>query len=480
MDIEWGMTHKGNLLAKNGWDKIPWAARHLEMVQKTYTVFSYKIMRQLYKGMCALNDHKYTAAKKTCEWRFNCSLLPMENINKNIGLMLKTLRFLNRNKDECKKYRQSMFNYERGRGAKPVKPDINSLLDYWDDPNHILINHMMELILSKCESFGNKVGTTNKDIVSNYDELDEFELDINGISSKRMEDFEEQKQILSLSEDEGEDEDVVAVAETQEPRNALKIFMKHMNYDQETKIITFENIEGSWKVDDFDLVKSHFRTKLRLLCAAITKLISRYFKTEKREFLRNFKLLFDPKQFQLYTNMNEAAAHGNNIFNDTMNKIKFKKIPFLESERKVEWKQFDVRKMKYEYSVLRGVLYKSKNIHPNDLSKRLQSILLQIEARASIFATSILLLKTFITYLSGVIDVERCNGTKKWIISPRRESMKTPKLNMVLRIYYNSPGIDDPELDEWISEVTKIWYNKGTKIQCEELDRLCDEKANDS
>ena len=153
------MTHKGNLLAKNGWSKIAWAQRHMEMISKLHTVFSYKIMRQLYKGMCLSEQEKYQPVRKTCDWRFNCSLLPMQNINKHIGAIIKTLKFVVKHKKECKKYREIDLLYRNGRAARPAKPDEIILLDYWDSPSKIMLNHMMEILLDKCEQFGNIVGT---------------------------------------------------------------------------------------------------------------------------------------------------------------------------------------------------------------------------------------------------------------------------------------------------------------------------------
>ena len=88
IEIDWGMTHKGNLLAQNGWDEVVFAQRHMKMVSLIYTVFSRKIMRQLYRGICDSDEAKVSSAKKTCDWRFNCSLVPIQNINGNIDLII--------------------------------------------------------------------------------------------------------------------------------------------------------------------------------------------------------------------------------------------------------------------------------------------------------------------------------------------------------------------------------------------------------
>ena len=76
----------------------------------------------------------------------------------------------------------------------------------------------------------------------------------------------------------------------------------------------------------------------------------------------------------------------------------------------------------------------------------------------------ILLLRKALSYLSGIIDVERCNGIKKYICNPRRDSLKNDKLDILLRIFYNSPDIEHETLNEWIIEVAKIWNRKNRII----------------
>lgn len=63
----------------------------------------------------------------------------------------------------------------------------------------------------------------------------------------------------------------------------------------------------------------------------------------------------------------------------------------------------------------------------------------------------------------------------KWMINARRERMLTSNLDMVLRIYCNSPERDDKAaLTEWLMEVAKIfWTDADRDIACDELDDIC-------
>ena len=60
------------------------------------------------------------------------------------------------------------------------------------------------------------------------------------------------------------------------------------------------------------------------------------------------------------------------------------------------------------------------------------------------------------------------------MIPPKREAIKTEKLNKILRIYYNAPvASDGEEFVRWICEVAKIWNNKrNSNLKCEKLDIL--------
>ena len=159
--------------------------------------------------------------------------------------------------------------------------------------------------------------------------------------------------------------------------------------------------------------------------------------------------------------------------------LKVKKIPFLESERMVDWKELNVEKLKCEYNVLRRLLYANKNVYPDELSLRLTFVVLEMEKRANIYAMCTLLLRKLLSLFSGVIDVERCNGTKKWMVPPKRDRLKTDKLNKILRIYYNSPDLGDSALNSWIINVAKMWNRKNRNHTCDELNAICNED-NDS
>ena len=52
--------------------------------------------------------------------------------------------------------------------------------------------------------------------------------------------------------------------------------------------------------------------------------------------------------------------------------------------------------------------------------------------------------------------------------------MKNDKLDILLRIFYNSPDIDDETLIEWIIEVAKIWNRKNRDHNCVELNSISD------
>ena len=59
--------------------------------------------------------------------------------------------------------------------------------------------------------------------------------------------------------------------------------------------------------------------------------------------------------------------------------------------------------------------------------------------------------------------------------------MKTPQLDMHLRNYCNSPGIDDgDELRAWIAEFAKIWNRKQRDHNCKELGKLSNDEVDDN
>ena len=75
---------------------------------------------------------------------------------------------------------------------------------------------------------------------------------------------------------------------------------------------------------------------------------------------------------------------------------------------------------------------------------------------------------------SGIIDVERQNGIKKWLIYALRDRLKTDKVDKILRIFCNSPGINDEYKKKWLVEVAKTWWSSANRqIECVELDTMC-------
>ena len=84
-------------------------------------------------------------------------------------------------------------------------------------------------------------------------------------------------------------------------------------------------------------------------------------------------------------------------------------------------------------------------------------------------------IKKVLIYFSGIMDVERQNGIKKWILTAQREGMKNGTLDMVLRIFCNAPKEGDVEaLREWKVEVAKVfWIAAERRIECKELDNMC-------
>ena len=51
---------------------------------------------------------------------------------------------------------------------------------------------------------------------------------------------------------------------------------------------------------------------------------------------------------------------------------------------------------------------------------------------------------------------ETANGVKKWILSAKKERLKPETLDMILRIFFNSPDINDYEnKKQWLVHVLK-------------------------
>merc|ERR1711971_469137 len=97
------------------------------------------------------------------------------------------------------------------------------------------------------------------------------------------------------------------------------------------------------------------------------------------------------------------------------------------------------------------------------------------EKRVNVFGGLFPLCKKIVNWFSGVIDVERKNGVKKWICCANREAMENETLDAILRIYCNAPsGEDEEELRVWLIEVAKVfWMAAERRIECAELDDMC-------
>ena len=113
--------------------------------------------------------------------------------------------------------------------------------------------------------------------------------------------------------------------------------------------------------------------------------------------------------------------------------------------------------------------------------KESEAIWLQLEMRMNVFANCLLLLTNVLCSFSGVIDIERQNGVKKWICNAKRHSLLTETLDKLLRIYCNAPDLDDEEQKrEWITAVAKIYWKSAERaIECKELDDICAEEENE-
>ena len=46
-------------------------------------------------------------------------------------------------------------------------------------------------------------------------------------------------------------------------------FIENIHYDSDTRTITLNGVPSSWKVDDYDLIQSEFKTKIIKLSAAL-------------------------------------------------------------------------------------------------------------------------------------------------------------------------------------------------------------------
>ena len=57
--------------------------------------------------------------------------------------------------------------------------------------------------------------------------------------------------------------------------------------------------------------------------------------------------------------------------------------------------------------------------------------------------------KRALSFIPGIINIERHNGIKKWFMSTgKRDAMDTETLDKLLRMFENSPAMGSPELAE--------------------------------
>ena len=63
-------------------------------------------------------------------------------------------------------------------------------------------NYVIELVLAEAEKFGNAVGSINKDIVSNYQELDKLQLTLSVLIGKSLREFVSEENEETNDEDE--------------------------------------------------------------------------------------------------------------------------------------------------------------------------------------------------------------------------------------------------------------------------------------
>ena len=130
-----------------------------------------------------------------CESRFNSALFPTANVNKNICIILNTLKYVTNHKKECINYNNKFAEYQRNSYLPEPQPTKEHLLyKYWRNINNILLSHIIELLLKENETFGNVVGTRNRDIASNYEEVTNLEETLSSFSGKDLAYFNNTKE----------------------------------------------------------------------------------------------------------------------------------------------------------------------------------------------------------------------------------------------------------------------------------------------
>ena len=161
-------------------------------------------MSQLYEGICTSDErHTHSTAKNDCESRFNSALYPAENINKNISQTLATLKYVTKHKTECIKYANDLRRCDDAphTTSYPAQPDENKLLSYWNNSSHIMWNAVIPHILGETEDFGNLVGSTDRNITSNFDEVNVLESKIQSFKMLKLSDFEIEDEDVDIKND---------------------------------------------------------------------------------------------------------------------------------------------------------------------------------------------------------------------------------------------------------------------------------------
>ena len=195
--------------------------------------------------------------------------------------------------------------------------------------------------------------------------------------------------------------------------------------------------------------------------------------------MNNIAYLFDPKSYLVYSTINAASEHGNNVIPSVTEHFSIKNRTIGQTVIPLRWRKFDINAFKTEYIMLRRILFNNRTRCPNNQPQRLKYILLQMENKPNIFVMSLLLFRKILCLFSGIIDVERQNGIKKWLIYSQRERLKIDKVDKILRIFCNSPCINDVDKKEWLVQVAKIWWRTANRrIECAELDKLCNTSNN--
>ena len=197
-------------------------------------------MNQLYIGICQRDNDRYRSPKNKCDSRFNCQLFPTQNINKQLQPILKCLRYINDNSAECVAYRRSKQSFDSGFiDEAPKVPVTMQLIGYWSKLNNIIYNHIIELILSYAESFGNSTGKTHRCIVENYESVNRFEQKLLWFQNKKMFDFA--VQAVEVKDDE-EDIDVpplnVSDGTYDEP-NAINDLLQTLEIEPDRRVWSF-------------------------------------------------------------------------------------------------------------------------------------------------------------------------------------------------------------------------------------------------